>query len=405
MPMTPGEEIKRLRARIDDRERDVDDADADVLLEFSDELYLRREEYSDHRHLKLLRHATRMSEHGGSLSDAIVDEDACKDIVRWIHREYDNEETNRDYRVALRMCAKHATSGDDIPESVEWVSTKTSRNYNPTPDPTQMLRWENDIEPMLDGCRNPRDAAAIALQMDAGLRGGELYDLQLDDLHDSKHSLKVRADGKRGEHYVDLIPSIPYVNRWLDEHPGSGDDYLWTRLDRPERISYQRYLQMFREPAKRAGVDKKVTPTALRKSNASWLARMGANEALIEDRQGRVRGSEAVSRYVASFGEDDAESQYAAMHGLDVEVETADQRAPVTCPRCDKETPAEKDTCMWCDQALSPEVAAERKRERMRRLKSASMAEGEELEDVLRVEQALEDIDGVESVDISYAEE
>jgi len=403
MPTPPDEAVDSLRERIEDGVRDVD-GDADVLLTFSDEMTLRREEYGDHRHLKLLRHATRMAEHAGDLEAALEDEDACKDIVRWIHREYDNEETNRDYRVALRMFAKHATDGDEIPDSVEWVSTKTSRDYNPSPNPAEMCRWEDDIQPMIDEARNPRDAAAIALQMDAGLRGGELYDLTRGDLTDSEHSIKVWADGKRGEHGVDLIPSIPYVNRWLDEHPSTDPDApLWSKLSAPDHLSYQRFLQMFKEPARRAGVDKPVTPTALRKSNASWLAHRGANEALIEDRQGRVRGSDAVSRYVAAFGEDDAETQYAALNGLDVEqTESAEERAPVTCPRCERETPADKDECMWCNQALSLEAAEQRRRERLRRMKAMSQAEGEQLDQLLELETTLEGIDGVDGVEITY---
>lgn len=37
-----------------------------------------------------------------------------------------------------------------------------------------MLGWEEDVIPIIDETRNARDAAALALQFDAGLRGGEL---------------------------------------------------------------------------------------------------------------------------------------------------------------------------------------------------------------------------------------
>ena len=113
---------------------------------------------------------------------------------------------------------------------------------------------------------------------------------------------------------------------------------------------------MFKVPAERAGVDKPVTPTNFRKSNASWLARRGANAALIEDRQGRSRGSQAVARYVARFG-DDAEVQYAKMHGLDVETEEDEDRSPLECPRCQRETPRDEPACVWCGLALDHETA------------------------------------------------
>jgi len=56
-------------------------ADENALLEFSDELFLRKSEYSDHRHEKLLRHCVRMAEKTDSdlvnvLKERAVAEDA-----------------------------------------------------------------------------------------------------------------------------------------------------------------------------------------------------------------------------------------------------------------------------------------------------------------------------------------
>jgi hypothetical protein len=53
-----------------------------------------------------------------------------EDIVRWINRTYDNEETNRDYRVALSVFGRRTSdeNGDDPPESIEWVPSGRSSN-------------------------------------------------------------------------------------------------------------------------------------------------------------------------------------------------------------------------------------------------------------------------------------
>jgi len=90
-------------------------------LEFSNELFLIPSQVGDQRHLKLLRHNVRMAEHGGSPVMALESEEAAKEIVRWIHRTYDNAETNRDYRVALKQFGRRVTdqNGDDPPESME----------------------------------------------------------------------------------------------------------------------------------------------------------------------------------------------------------------------------------------------------------------------------------------------
>lgn len=167
-------QVETLRERIQNGERDVSEADTQALIDFSNQLKLMREKYGWHRHLKLLRHCTRMAEHPGGLADALEQKEAAENIVRWIHSEYDNEETNRDYRVALRIFSKRVTDGDEvptdddgIPKSVSWVSSETPQNYDPAPDPADMLDLEDNVKPMIEATRNPRDAAFIGMQYEA----------------------------------------------------------------------------------------------------------------------------------------------------------------------------------------------------------------------------------------------
>lgn len=318
--------------------------------------------------MKLLRHCVRIAENApADLSDALVDRDAAEEIVTWIHDTYDLEEspeTNQNYRVALRVFGRRATDdgiADDPekpPESISWVSSTLPKDYDPAPDPNDMLEWEDDVEPMIDAAQSTRDAAAIALQMDGGFRGGELYDLTLGDVGPDKHGLSVTVDGKTGERHVSLVPAVPFVNRWLDDHPGDDSDPLWCGLSDPDQISYQMFLNMFKRPAKRAEVSKPVTPTNFRKSNLRWLVRQGMDSRYIERRQGRKPGSEAVARYVALF-EDDVRDEYARVMGLDVDESqgTTDQ-APQPCQRCGASNPRSADFCDECRFALDHESYA-----------------------------------------------
>jgi DNA gyrase/topoisomerase IV subunit A len=67
----PGSQIETLRERIEESE-EIDAADREALLDFSNELYQHQTQYGDNRHLKLLRHCTRMAEHVGGIADARV---------------------------------------------------------------------------------------------------------------------------------------------------------------------------------------------------------------------------------------------------------------------------------------------------------------------------------------------
>lgn len=354
----PDRELESLRERIADA-HEISGADQRVLEEFDRALGLERQDVGLYRHVKLLRHNVIMAEECGGLADALEEREAAERLVAWIHDSYSNEETNQDYRVALKGLGRRVTdNGGEPPESLEWISSNTSGNHDPAPRPGDMLKWDVDIQPMLEACQNPRDKAAIALQWDAGLRGGEFAGLTLGDVTDHEHGLQVTVDGKQGRRTVTLIPSVPYVQRWLAEHPGGreADAPLWCSLSDGSDISYAMKARMLADPAGRAGVSKPVTPTNFRKSTASHLASQGMNQAHIEDHHGWVRGSKVASRYVSVFSSD-ADRELARVHGMDVEAEEPDPTAPLTCPRCGKDTPRERELCVWCGQALEPGAA------------------------------------------------
>ncbi|MDY6766495.1 MAG: site-specific integrase [Candidatus Nanohaloarchaea archaeon] len=351
MPMDAGPALDRLRDQLQDGERDVSPPAADHLLTFSDRMDL--QQLSAERNEKLLRHCTIIAEETGKLLDALDDRDAAEAIVRWNNRRNTNEETNRDYRVALREFGKYVTDGDDIPDSIAWIKATTSRDYNPAPDPTEMLDWEDDVLPMIDATMNARDAALIAVAWDAGSRAGELLGLRVGDVTDHDYGLQITVDGKQGQRSITLIPSVPYLNRWLQDHPRRDDDTapLWCKLQSGEEMSYQMCRKIPREAADRADVTKPVTFTNFRKSSASYLASQGVNQAVLEDHHGWSQGSDVAARYVSVFA-DASDRALAKAHGKDVEEAEPEPIASVTCPRCEKETPRNEPFCMWCNQAI-----------------------------------------------------
>lgn len=366
--------IDRLRERIRGSP-EISDDDRAALIDFSDEMFMLSTKYGDHRHEKLLRHCTRIAEEVGGVSAALEEKEAAEKILKWINRTYDNEETNRDYRVAIRVFGRRTTSEgvdgpDSPPESIDWIPSGTSSTYDPAPNPRKMLQWEDDVIPMIEATFNSRDAAAIALQFDAGLRGGEFKELTVGDVTDHKYGLQVTVQGKQGQRTVTLIPSVPYVRRWLEDHP-AGDDPtapLWSKITTSAGLSDRMVSKLFREAAARAwdvdleekGADafpKPVTLTNFRKSSATHLASKGMSQAHIEDHHGWVRGSRVASRYVSIFSAD-SDRELAKVYGKDVEEEDeSEEIAPLDCPRCGKETPREKDLCVWCGQALEPGAA------------------------------------------------
>lgn len=348
--------IERLQERIEESEA-ISEDDREILTRFDRQIRLLGSKYSDQRREKLLMRLVKMAEEVGGLADALEDKLAAEEIVAWIHDTYDNPETNRDYRIVLRMFGEHATEGDEKPDSISWVPSTYPNTYDPAPNPSDMLRWEEDVLPMIDACHNHRDKALIAIAWDLGPRSGELYDLEIRDIVDHKYGMQVTVQGKQGQRSPILVPAVPYVRKWLDVHPGDGrDEPMWTRLNSAEKISRKMLQKALRTAADRAGVDRPVTPTNFRKSSASHLASEGVSQAHLEEHHGWKRGSEIASRYISVFG-DAAEREIARVHGVDVEEDETDPVGPLECPRCNRETPRHEQQCVWCGQAMSPQAA------------------------------------------------
>jgi integrase len=366
----PRREIRSLQERIRTSNK-IGEADRELLLLFNRRLHAMDSRFGEFRIRDLLRRCTIIAEETDKLEDALESREAAEDIVLWIKDRSKNENTRHGYRNALRVFGELVTDADEKPDSISWIPSGVSSSHNPVPNPGEMLTWDEDILPMIGHCRNSRDKAAIAVAFDSGARPGELFELTLGDVNDHRHGLEIFVDGKRGQRSVTLIPSVPYLQRWLSDHPGKNDSKcaLWTRLNEAEPIEYEQFAKCFTLPGKRAGIQKPTNPENFRKSNATWLARQGMNEPFINDRQGRDRRSTATAHYVAEFGSD-GDDQYARLHGVEVEEEEPEPFGPIDCPRCDRETPRHEDSCMWCGQSLNFE-AIENAPQRERELREA----------------------------------
>ncbi|KDE59577.1 integrase [Halostagnicola sp. A56] len=397
MTAHPEQSIKRLRERVNGAE-DMSEDDAQALLRMSNRIRILGEsKYGDFAHEKYLMRAVKLAQEVGGLADALEDRDAAENLVAWINTEKSNSaETNKDYRVTLRQFGKLA-SGDDvdgIPDSLEWVPGGYPSNYDPAPDPGDMLRWDEEILPMIDACSNLRDRALIALAWDLGPRPYELFDLTPKQITDHKYGLQVTVNGKTGRRSPVLIPSVPYVQRWLEVHPGDRNDPLFCALNSPREISNNRIRDILKEKARKADVERPVTPSNFRKSSASHLASQGVSQAHLEDHHGWTRGSDIASRYISVFG-DANDREIARAHGIDVGEDEHEDLAPVPCPSCDRDNPRDSDVCVWCGRALSQRALDKSDDVNRRWVESAGEASGEQgdvsLDDVMEARDLVDE--------------
>lgn len=356
MPRDVEAAIEGLKQRLQDSAEIADD-DRRVITEFNDAIEPTvPQDIGLYRHRKLLRSLILLAERHGGLAGALENRDAAEDLKAYIDEEYPNEESNRDMRSILYRFGDELSDGSNPPESIAWIPTTYSSSYDPTPDPREILLWEDDIKPMLQAATNPRDKAMVTLQFDAGLRGGEFKALRRRDIQDHEHGLKVTVDGKQGRRSVLLVKAAESVTEWLAAHPGTDPEApVWSKLGRPEGVSDTLLYKQFNRLADRAGVEKPVTLTNFRKSSAAFLARRNVSQAHIEDHHGWVRGSDAAARYIQVFGAD-TDREIARVHGVDVSDEEPDAVHPQRCPRCEASVEPHREFCAECNQALDREA-------------------------------------------------
>lgn len=376
MPNATGDDVEKQRARI--RESDeISDETRGELLEASKIIGRYKSEWGHNRHESVLKRLIMLSwggtkydadqMHDTSLNAALEDKEAAGEIVEWIHNHYENEETNRDMRGALRLFGKVLTNDDPTdkdaspPPSIDWVPATLPDNYDPLPNPADMISWEEVKEMCEHPQTNPRDSAALALAWDAGPRSGELEDLTIGDISDHDLGKIIHVDGKTGERDVTIVNAVPYVRQWLNQHPANGNDPdapLWSKLKKSEGISYRMYRDMFKKGVRRIDIDKPDDPTNFRKSSASALASKGVSQAHLEKRYGWKRGSDAASRYIRVFGED-ADRELAEARGMDIDLTEEEPDGPKDCKRCGVLIDADAEKCDNCGFIQDRELAAE----------------------------------------------
>lgn len=312
----------------------------------------------------LLKNLTRLKVMSEHLEDQQLDEmdkADVKDLVAWIHSEYDNDETIDTYKNVIRSFWRwlDPDKDGDAPETVAWIKLNNSTRSDKLP---KDLLTKDDIEAQVDAAKNPRDRALIWMLYETGARIGELIDLTVGDIEDRKHGKKVVIEGKTGSRRLPLVESVPYINKWLNDHPDPTKDApLWCKIQQgssDDQLGY-RYIRdkILRKTMKEAEIDKPSNPHHYRHSRASYLANH-LKEAQLCTWFGWVQGSDVPAKYVHLSGRD-IDNAYDQMYGLYEPDEEEQKPDVVECPRCEELNEPDAAFCMRCGQALDVDAAEE----------------------------------------------
>lgn len=388
MPTTDfGQAVETTLAAIDESD-EIHPDNKQAIHDFKRDLSL--EGLSDAWLQKLTAHLKVIAEHlGAETRFEDLDEDDIKDIVEWVQGRDLADATVDAYKQVLKRFYRwlYDLPEGEHPEPTAWITTTSSASDNDTL-PTDLLTPE-EVNTLIESCKNPRDEAFIALLWETGARIGELIDLTVSDIEDNRHGKKVVIDGKTGQRRLPLFESVPHLNSWLNRHPsGESSDPLWCQLnDAESQLSYHYIRQKLLVRAKeRAGLDKPVNPHHFRHSRATYLAgRDEFNEYKLCEWFGWVIGSNVPSKYIHLSGAE-IDDAYGRMHGLVDPEEDENGPQVVKCPRCEELNRPEARFCSRCGMALDVEAASSVEAAQERVKESYKQVDPEDTETIEKLE-------------------
>lgn len=278
--------------------------------------------------------------------------------------------TKNDFKVALKKFYKLMEgNGRKYPEKVDFIGTTLDKSKQKLPDPLS----KEEIEEIIQVCKNDRDRAMYKTLYEAGLRAGELMSLRIKDVKFNSKGVKLNVMGKTGNRQVLVVESERYLRNWLSKHPfDDRRNYpLWVKVDgnnidgktlEDMELSYDYMRINLKRKAVKAGVrvftnengnkTSEVHPHLFRHSRATHLA-TELTEAAMCEFFGWVQGSNMPQTYIHLSGRD-IDGEIMKIYGLEEEEKKNEKRE---CPRCFKVYKGDESYCPRCGAPLDQEAA------------------------------------------------
>ena len=380
----------------------VDSEDKPQLIEFDNQLNKYKGETYHHG---LLKHALVFcryrspptpngdddSAHGISFVGILEEPDLAEQFTNWITELHTKDgdliavKTEGYYRDMIRQYGD-LVGEDGRPAHIENIKSvaprKEESDYDPTPELSNILYWDDSVVPILESPDvHIRDKAIVAVAWETGCRPSELYVIEAGHLSERKNYLLLEVeDSKTYDRTPHLHVSLPYLRKWLLELDEMTEDVdlgtsplsippeqpIWTRQKESEQLASSTFESVGRKVGDRLGFRRPTNLKQFRKSRASIIAASGVSQTTLRTRFGWSHGSSAPAHYIARFS-DEANQEIADIDGASIEIsEEHAEPSPLKCSCCEQWSPRHLDTCFWCGSEIEgDEQSAESELDRL----------------------------------------
>lgn len=202
----------------------------------------------------------------------------------------------------------------------------------------------SEIKKLISKCDRIRDKALISLLFEAHCRVSELTNMSIKDFIPKEGYALVRVEGKTGKRDIAVVECMPYVERYLNDHPYRDElnaplFYSVSKQNYGKQLSTKGVQSILKTISKRANLKKRCNPHWFRHSGLDWVARVhNYNERDLKLRGGWTKNSKMPDIYL-HYGENEVNERYLNQKGINVKpahLKEEKQLEAKICHRCGK---------------------------------------------------------------------
>jgi integrase/recombinase XerD len=245
-------------------------------------------------------------------------------------------------------------------EKIDKIKIPAVDSCTTTPD---CILQEDDILAIVSHARTIRDKALLFTLYESGCRIGELARIQWKDIvfnDDSTVGLAITDTKTRKLRHALLGASVEYLAGWRNNYPGTPDNEKFVFISsRGEPMEYRALSQIISRAAKKAGVEKRVTPHLFRKSRITSLIKQNYQESVIKQAMWGNLGTDMLKTYVV-LSEQDIDTEFRQKMGIKPKESKEDKKMmPRQCKYCFAMNGPQSNFCHVCGKPLTEEVQRE----------------------------------------------
>jgi len=235
------------------------------------------------------------------------------------------------------------------------------------------LPTDEEVRKIIAVCADSsRDKAMISVHDEAGTRIGELLGMKIKDFTLDKYGGIIKVDGKSGVRPIRIVKSVPYMTKWLNDHPNKDnhESPMWVYIHASdtfgEPINYAGYNAMLQKRVRQAGITKRIYSHLFRHKEITDLANK-LTESESRMRHGWEKNSLMPSKYT-HLNQDDLDEKLLGLMGVKKPVE--EQNPLRECVYCKINYPMETKFCDTCSRPLDITDAIQMEKEQEERTRS-----------------------------------